>query len=59
MIKCETCMWRDGCAEAIKNCEDYTPSSAELYENMMIDEYENDLLVRHTVYGEQVEEYNE
>ena len=54
--KCENCIWFDKCHEA-EACDD--PASFEEQEAIDIEEYEDDLHMRHEVYMEQVAEQDE
>lgn len=55
---CKNCMWCDECgSKGLQVCEHYYNEADE--EIDAINTYEEDLALRHGLYGEQVEEQND
>lgn len=56
--KCENCIWFDQCHEN-EACDNYEPASLEEQETIDTEAYEEDLLMRHELYMEQVSKQDE
>ena len=53
--KCKNCIWFEDCESSgmlAEDCDDYTPYDDELELN----DYENDLILRENTYKEQIKE---